>query len=207
MPHAVVDAWQALAAETSSPDTCMSTARAGSAAYDRRYATAAEDATAQVLRRRLCGWRELADDDRRPLNGAEPDQFRLARALGEEDPDGEEETADREGVIDKLRRLGPVEVMRPETLAWFTASMPSRGMATDLVVRITRKTLIAGEGAEVMEAFGRQNGFDQPVSIGRAIEVRNRLQEIAIKYRGQAAEATFNGLARAWSVLAADLAL
>ena len=47
MPNTVVDAWQALAAETSSPDTCRLTAMAGSAAYDRWYARAGEDKTAQ----------------------------------------------------------------------------------------------------------------------------------------------------------------
>src|SRR4051812_42014662 len=115
MPHSVVQAWQALAAETSSPDTCRPTAAAGSAAYDRRYAKAPEDETAKLLRLILAGWRELADDDRRPLSGAEPDQFKLARSLGEisvkDDDDIEKEkTVERKAVA-------PAKSTRPQDAA------------------------------------------------------------------------------------------
>ena len=80
MPHGVVDAWQAVAAETSSPCTCAPTAAAGAAAYDRWYATRPEDVTASSLRRNIAGWRGLADDDRRPLSNVEPDQFKANRS-------------------------------------------------------------------------------------------------------------------------------
>ena len=177
---------------------------AGAAAFDRWYAKAAEDETARLLRRRLAGWRELANEDRRPMNGSAPDQFKLAQALGEEYPD-EEETPEG-GLLATLRRLGPIEDIHPETLAWFAASMPTRRMAADLVVRVSRKTLVTGEGAEALVAFGGDNGFDGPMSINSASSMSRRLQEIARGMGRNPAAPVLAGLARAWSVLAADMA-
>jgi hypothetical protein len=101
MPHSVVTAWQALAAETVSSDSCAPTAAAGAAAYDRWSGNIGEDETARCLRRSLAGWRCLADHDRRPLNSAEPDQFKLARTLGkiainDNDDNDEQNAVERE---------------------------------------------------------------------------------------------------------------
>jgi ATPase family associated with various cellular activities (AAA) len=203
MPHAVVEAWQALAAETSSPDTCARTAAAGSAAYDRWFTSAAEGETAKVLRRRLNGWRELADDARRPLNGAEPDQFKLANTLGQEDPAGDEEPAEHEGGRPDSLRL--VEDMRPETLAWFAATMMTRSKAVRLVVEINRTRLAAADCAEGMAAVVRQNGFDEPVSTSKAVAMSREFQNLATKLRGTSLAPVYEGLAGAWTVLGADL--
>jgi ATP-dependent Lon protease len=153
MPHSVVDAWQALAAETSSPDTCAPTARAGSAAYDRWYARAEEDETAKLLHRNLAGWRCLADDDRSPLNGAEPDQFKLAMTLGDmcsQEEGEQEEMVIGAGPLGALRKLEPA-----------TAPQTRPGL---VVIRAIGGNTLTSTGREVHSEFQKLIGVTMPLA-------------------------------------------
>ncbi len=157
MPYAVVNAWHALAANTSSPFTCVSTVAAGAAAYDRWYATRPKDETAQHLRRNLNGWRGLADDNRRPPSNLEPDQFKLARTLGEKtirEENGQNEDA-VDGQATTLRKSAPApEVRKPE---------PPRAQPGLVVIRGLGGNTLTVIGREVRNEFRKIIGATMPL--------------------------------------------